>query len=96
MGQQHPAWFKDYYGKSKRFPASVGDTWTEAQIKAIASYYDVWESIPRDLLIQAYRLGLDAVLKEGKRDPIRLAKIYEALNKIRSQRQADAGGANKA
>src|SRR5579885_3909127 len=88
MGQQHPAWFKDYYGRSTRFPASVADTWTEAQIKAIASYYDVWEAIPRDLLIQAYRLGLDAVLKEGKRDPDRLAKIYAALNKIRAQRQA--------
>ena len=80
----HPATFQEYYGRSKNYPASVTDTWTEAQIRACASFWSMWEHLGTDLVVQAWNQGIRAVVSEGVRVPDYLAKYSAALNKVRA------------
>lgn len=81
--QMHPATFADYYGRSKDFPKAVTDTWTEAQIKACASFLSMWNHLGIDLVIQSWNQGVSAVIG-GVRVPEYLAKYDAAMNKIRA------------
>jgi soluble lytic murein transglycosylase-like protein len=81
--QQHPGFFSDYYGRYG-FPASVGDTWITAQIKAAAAFLERWvDELGLDLTIQAYNLGVTDV-RDGLRNPAYLQRFTEALNKVRA------------
>jgi hypothetical protein len=83
--QMHPATFAEYYGRSKDFPKAVTDTWTEAQIKACASFLSMWSHLGIDLVIQAWNQGVSAVIG-GVRVPEYLAKYDAAMNKIRADK----------
>lgn len=72
--QQHPAFFSEYYG-TNGFPASVKDTWTQAQIKAAASFFQAHKDQPLDLVVQAFNQGVSAVFDKGVRAPEYLAKF---------------------
>lgn len=85
--QQHPAFFQEYYGRCKDFPASVTDTWVEAQIKAAASFFELWEHLGLDLCVMAYNLGINAVMN-GARNPGYLARFSDALNRVRAKKSA--------
>lgn len=84
--QMHPATFAEYYGRSKDFPKAVTDTWTEAQIKACASFWSMWESIGTDLIVMAWNQGIHAVVDKGVRVPDYLAKYDAAMNRIRGEK----------
>lgn len=85
-GQQHPAFFKQYYGCHKDYPASVADTWADAWVKATAAYFATWSgTIELDLLVQGYNKGLDGVLRDGQRAPDYLRRFTDALNKIHAE-----------
>ena len=89
--QQHPAHFKDYYGRSKNFPARTNHTWIEAEIVTCASFLDMeLTTFSLALVIQAHNLGVQAVL-DGKRNPIYLQRFDNALNRVRaeSKKQSD-------
>ncbi len=82
--QMHPATFIRYY----RPVASVGDTWTQAQIKACGSYltgynFRLATQEQRDLVVQGWRLGEGAVFSQGKRDPEYLARWLQAYDRIK-------------
>lgn len=85
--QQHPAFFVEYYGRAKGFPASPNHTWIEAQIVAAASFFAIELShLPLDLAVQAYNLGMEAVLR-GERAPDYLRRFTDALNRIRGEKK---------
>jgi hypothetical protein len=86
--QMHPATFKRYYGAQVRFAANNLDTWTEAQIKACASFLlsHAWRSASqseRDLIVQAWNLGEAGVFIERKRNPEYLARWLEAYDRVK-------------
>lgn len=79
---QHPCFFQEYYG-NPAFPASVTDTWWEADIKAAAAFLEHWVPILQlDLAIQAFNLGVSAV-KDGERNVDYLAKWAGFFQRIR-------------
>ena len=91
-GQIHPTFFIQYYGLTKPYPAQNHDSWVTAWLKATANFFELHQESGVDLCVQAYRLGWHAVLYgvEGvndgqpQRDPHRLSRFYEAMNKIHS------------
>jgi transglycosylase-like protein with SLT domain len=86
--QQHPAFFRHYYGRAHEFAPSHDDSWTTAQIKAAASFFELYEHMGLDLCIQAYNQGLDGVLNQGKRAPGYLEKFFHAFQSVRSAAKA--------
>jgi Transglycosylase SLT domain len=81
--QIHPANFKQFYGSRASWPASVLDTWLMAEIKNCAAFldqehYEGSTQPVRNLIIQAWNLGVNAVFNQGKRNPEYLAKWQEA------------------
>lgn len=85
--QQHPAFFAEYYRPIGEFKAEVSDTWIDAEIKACACFWSMWEHRGVDLVVQAYNQGITAVMVDGVRAPEYLAKFTEALNKVRGTKQ---------
>jgi hypothetical protein len=92
--QMHPSTFIRYYRSHgpltslARFNPGTGDTWTEGQIKACATYlflrgYDRETQEERDLIVQAWNLGEHAVFEERQRNPEYLARFVAALDRIR-------------
>jgi hypothetical protein len=81
--QMHPSRFKECYGCAAEYLPAVDDTWIDAQIKACAAFLDLWSNTPLDLRIVAWRLGVHAVMDEGKRDPQYLQRFNDALNKVK-------------
>lgn len=84
LAQQHPAFFAENYGLSHEFPSDVGHTWSQAQIVAAASFFEVWEHFGLDILVMAYNQGLTAVTKNGVRAPEYLARFSAAYQLVRS------------
>jgi hypothetical protein len=81
--QMHPATFMRYY----RPVASTTDTWTQAFIKACASYLSLHAfraATPdqQDLIVQAWKLGEGAVFSLGERDPAYVSRWKAAYQKI--------------
>lgn len=85
--QQHPAMFSEYYRPAGEFKASVSDTWIDAEIKAAACFWSMWEHMGVDWAVTAYNQGPTAV-KNGVRAPEYLARFTAALNKIRGEKHA--------
>jgi hypothetical protein len=83
--QIHPANFIDHYTvTNKHFPASVTDTWEQADIKCCASFLDTYiPSIGLDKTIVAWNKGLNAVMHEGEWNQEYLDRFTENLNKLR-------------
>jgi soluble lytic murein transglycosylase-like protein len=82
--QQHPGFFKQFYGRAIAFPASVTHTWVEAEIVAAASFFELYLGIlGLDLAIQSYNLGVSAVQK-GQRNPDYLSRFTAAYQLVRS------------
>jgi hypothetical protein len=84
--QMHPATFKRFYIAILRFPPATDDTWTTAFIKACATFLrtHLWlnaDQAERDLIVQAWNLGEQAVFVEGKRNPEYLARWLAAYEK---------------
>jgi hypothetical protein len=80
--QMHPATFSEFY----LWP-DVDDTWTRAQIRACADFLAVqgWQKgdeTQRDLIVQAWNLGVHAVFVEGRRNPEYLARWRKAWKEI--------------
>jgi hypothetical protein len=85
--QQHPSFFIEYYD-TDAFPASVTDTWWQAQIKAAAAFLETWESkLGLDLAVQSYNQGVVAVTKNGVRAPEYLARFTANFNKLKGQKE---------
>lgn len=80
--QQHPSFFLAWYGRAT---PSVSDTWSQAFVKAAATFFDHYATEPLDLVVQAYNQGETAVFKQGVRAPEYLAKFTMALTKIRTK-----------
>ncbi|MFZ1975785.1 MAG: transglycosylase SLT domain-containing protein [Candidatus Acidiferrales bacterium] len=80
--QQHPSFFKEYYGRAVAFPQSVEHTWPEAQIVAAASFFEMNEQMGLDLIVQAYNLGVEAV-RNGQRNPAYLSQFKATLARLK-------------
>lgn len=77
--QQHPAFFVQWYSPF----ADVADTIWAAQIKAAAAFLAHYvPTIGIDLTIQAYNLGVAAVMERGKRNQDYLDRWTAARNKL--------------
>ena len=90
--QMHPASFKRYYGAQTRFAQNVGDSWTEAQIKACAAFLLAhnWRAAApgeRDLIVQAWNLGEAGVYIDGRRNPDYLARWLTAYAKVQGKKK---------
>ena len=88
--QMHPATFKRFYIAVLRFPPATDDTWTTAFIKACATFLrtHLWlnaDQDERDLIVQAWNLGEQAVFVEGKRNPEYLARWLAAYEKTQAE-----------
>jgi hypothetical protein len=86
--QMHPATFRRFYGSQMRFAPHPGDTWTQAQIKACASFLSVrgWHTATeseRELIVQAWNLGEHAVYVEGRRNSEYLARWLAAYDDVK-------------
>ncbi len=86
--QQHPDFFRDYYRETGGTPiagflASVSDTWTVAQIKAAATFFETWDSMALALVVQSYNQGIQAI-RNGVRAPEYLDRFNQSLAKIRA------------
>lgn len=82
-----PFFFTQYYREDGPFPASANDGWIEAEIKAVASFFEIWEHLGLDRTVMAYNLGIAAVLK-GERNEAYLQRFDEALNKVRAEHKS--------
>lgn len=81
--QQHPVFFVQFYGRNG-FEAAVGDTWTQAFIKAAASFFERYAPAHDfDLVIQAYNQGITAVFVDGVRAPEYLEKYKTAFARLK-------------
>jgi hypothetical protein len=81
--QMHPGRFLDESHTTKQFRVTPGDTWTLAQIKAAASYFEVMRPVAIELTVIAWNLGRAAVFLDGERNEPYFAKWkehYEALS----------------
>ena len=86
--QMHPATFKRYYGAQMRFAQTVGDTWTQGQIKACAAFLlaHSWRSAgqaERALIVQAWNLGETGVFVQGRRNADYLARWLAAYDQVK-------------
>jgi len=71
--QMHPDRYNDevrYTAESAlaQYAVNVGDTWTTAQIKICASYFERHVGVALMLIVMAWRLGVAAVFELGERD----------------------------
>lgn len=88
--QQHPAFFYQYYGKVAAFRAEVSDTWIVAQIKCAASFFELYDHLGFDLVVQAYNQGVAVFSRPEVRAPEYLEKFTAALNRVRGLNNAKA------
>jgi hypothetical protein len=65
--QIHPSRFQTEARRSGPFEITVNDTWTNAQIKACAAYFDRMLHAELELVVMAWNLGTEAVFGDGER-----------------------------
>lgn len=91
--QWHPAAFAEAYGLSaKCYQRAVNDSWVEADIKALAAYFQVWagsRACPFDTVLMAFHLGRAAVFDEGKWDQPYLNRFNHALGLVKAAGQTN-------
>lgn len=86
LGQMHPCFMQEYYRESGDYPASVSDTWVEAQVKTAATFFAVWEHMGLDWIVRAYNQGAGAIMRQEPAAMAAsdgyLARFDEAHNRI--------------
>jgi hypothetical protein len=67
--QMHPGRFNEESQLRREFALTPADTWTSAQIKAAASYFEDMKGSPLELTVMAWNLGRAGVFLDGRRNP---------------------------
>jgi hypothetical protein len=88
--QMHPASFAQFAIAHTKFSVHVSDTSTTAQIKACAAFLleQDWRTASReerDLITQAWNLGVHGVFGEGKRNSGYLDRWHAAYERIQQE-----------